>query len=121
WWNPPREATKGSAWHFSVEEQYYEYDNPWHEAFKAVPIPLPLDEVLDLRKFENEDQARLQLTQQGALLYFTPSERIFLWINDQTWIGPVHLTALSQNDKWILNPAQQDKPLQVFIPPPVKD
>src|SRR6266487_3911373 len=121
WYVPPREATKGSVWQFSVEEQDYDPGNPRHDAFKAVPIPSPLDEVLDQRRVDNEERARLLLTQQGVLLHFIPSERIYLWISDQTWIGPLPLKALSQNDKWILDPAQQERPLPVFISPPEKD
>lgn len=121
WFGPPKEAMKGSVWQFRVEEQNFDRDNQRHDAFKALPTPLQLEEVLDLRSAGNEERARLRLTQEGVLLDFVPSERIYLWVKDQSWIGPVHLAQLQKNNLWMLDPKEQDKPLRCIVPPPTDD
>ena len=123
WFNVSSEVKKGSVWQFSVEEQNYVPSNPYHDAFKIVqtPDPLQLAEVLDLRNSGDEDQIRAQLTQYGIVLDFVPSERVHLWLDNELWIGPIRLISLDQSNYWIIDPIQQKEPLRSFLSPPETD
>lgn len=110
WFGPPDTARDGTVWQFRVEEQRtFDPANPHHDAFKIAPAPTPPVEILDLRGVGDEEQVRLQVTQEGLELAFVPSARVYLWVEDDCWIGPLHLVRSPESGRWVLDPQQQQR------------
>jgi hypothetical protein len=109
WFDPPKEAIEGTVWLFEVEEQWYDSDDPSQDAFKVIFID-KLKEVLDVRNEYGVEGARLRLTQDGVCLPFTPSDPIYLWVEEHLWVGPVHLRCL--DGRWFLDSKDQNNPLR---------
>ena len=82
---------EGSLWQFRVEDQEFEDDNPQHDAFRVAPGAGVVREVLDLRRYGTADEIRGLMTDEGVSLNFLPSESVYLWVEDEHWVGPVRL------------------------------
>ncbi len=110
WFHPTDGAGEGTIWQFKIEEQSrFDASKPFHDAYKVAATPSPPVEVLDLRALGDEEQCRIQLTQDGLELLFIPSGRVFIWTADDCWIGPVHLCRNKDTSYWILDPAQAQR------------
>lgn len=119
WFNPPAAAIEGSVWQFRIEEQRsFNPGNPYHDAYKTMSTPMPAVEILDLRGVGDEERCRLQVTQEGLELTSVPAGRIYLWIDDESWVGPVRLELSNKPNRWVLDPIQQQHPLPQVRPAP---
>lgn len=96
----------GTLWQFRVEDQDFEPDNPLHEAFCVAPGATAAREVLDLRPYGAAEDIRAIATESGIPLRFVPSETVFLCIEENTWVGPVHLHR-AESGRWLV-PGGQD-------------
>jgi chaperonin cofactor prefoldin len=120
WFGRPDTAREGTVWQFRVEEQRtFDRAKPHHDAFKvaAAPAPTPPVEIVDLRGIGDEEQIRLRVTQEGLELSFVPSARIYLWVDDGCWIGPVHLVESPKPGRWILDPQQKQQGILPKVQP----
>lgn len=91
WFNAPVEAIKESYWQFAADDQptYDGHEKP--EAYQVVHATHPL-EVLDLRIWGKEAIVRRLVNAEGIPLARSPLwPRVLFWIEDEHWIGPVHL------------------------------
>ncbi|MCA1567587.1 MAG: hypothetical protein LC803_18450 [Acidobacteria bacterium] len=121
WFNPPPEATKNTIWQFTVEETNFDSSVSHHSAFKIRLAPTRPEEIIDLRSLGGEDHARTKIVHEGIILSFVPSGRVYLWVDDKTWIGPVQLLPITPSglrnigdrNTWNLDTAQ---PLMCFKP-----
>jgi hypothetical protein len=110
WYAPPQEIAVGSVWQFRIEESFtYEKDNPEHDRFFAAKssTPAPAREVIDWRREDHSydvDMVRRDVAHEGLWLSHPPSPLAYLWVHDQTLIGPMHLS--QQEGKWRV-PADQ--------------
>ncbi len=92
WFDSPEAASEGTVWQFQLAEQRrFNPDNPHHNAFRAAATPSPPVAILDLRDSGGENGCRLKATEEGLDLSFVPSTRTYLWIDDDSRIGPVYL------------------------------
>lgn len=101
---------EGSLWQFRVEDQEFEQENPQHDAFRVAPGVGVVREVLDLRRYGTADEIRGLVTDGGLSLNFLPSESIYLWVEDEQWVGPVRLQRRDPTH-WHLPPWQETQPL----------
>jgi len=100
----------GTLWQFRVEDQDFEPANPQHEAFCVAPGASAAREVIDLRPYGAVEDLRLLATESGIPLRFVPSETVFLWIAENTWVGPVHLHR-AESGRWLVRGGQDGQPL----------
>jgi hypothetical protein len=91
----------GTLWQFRIEDQDFKLDNPQHDAFCIAPGASAAREVLDLRRYGTAEDIRVLATEIGIPLRFVPSEAVFLWIEENTWVGPVHLRR-AESGHWLL-------------------
>ena len=101
---------EGSLWQFRVEDQEFEEENPQHDAFRVAPGAAVVREVLDLRRYGTADEIRCQVTDGGVPLNFLPSESVYLWVDEDHWVGPVRLQR-RDGTHWYLPPWQETQPL----------
>jgi hypothetical protein len=101
---------EGSLWQFRVEDQEFEDDNPQHDAFRVAPGAGVVREVLDLRRYGTADEIRSLVTEGGVSLNFFPSESVYLWVEDEHWVGPVRLQR-RDGTHWHLPAWQETQPL----------
>ena len=116
WLDPPDSLSEGSLWIFEITEQPFDPKNEWHDAFKVSGMPKGPKEILDLRDFGREEQARLLATVEGIPLSFSPAGQVYLWVDDGTWIGPVHLAKRAQEDVWTISQEESDTLLKSYQP-----
>jgi hypothetical protein len=100
----------GTLWQFRVENQDFEPDNPLHEAFRVAPGATAAREVLDLRRYGTGDDIRLLATESGIPLRFIPSDTAFLCIDENAWVGPVHLHR-AESGRWLVPGGQEGQSL----------
>jgi hypothetical protein len=97
---------EGTVWQFGIEEQDFNADNPQHDEFRVASGASVVREVLDVRNYGTAEDIRTLVTERGIALRYLPSESLYLWVEDDQWIGPVHLQR-GKKDHWLL-PAGQD-------------
>lgn len=123
WFSPPQEAAKNTIWQFTVEETNFDPSINHHNAFKIRSVLSQPEEIIDLRMLGSEDRARAKVVNEGISLSFIPTDRVYLWVDDHTWIGPVQLIPINIDASgkvtgrysWSLDTAQ---PLMCFEPAP---
>jgi hypothetical protein len=110
WYAAPEEATEGSVWQFRIEESFtYEKDNPERDQFFTAKsfTPAPALEVIDWRREDQPYDAeivRRDVVYEGIWLPHPPSPLTYLWVDDQRFIGPIHLE--QRGSKWGVSPEQ---------------
>jgi hypothetical protein len=102
WYAVPKDIEIDSVWQFRTEESFtYEKDNPEHDRFFAAKSPAPAQEVIDWRRDDQPYESeivRRDVVDEGIWLSHPPSPFVYLWVDDHTFIGPVHLW--QHGEKW---------------------
>ena len=119
WWKPSEDASLESLWIFTYEpSSTFDPAHPGHDQYRT-PWDKPpelLTEVLDIG-VQNDDV--LVKLDQGLRLPFTPSRRLYIALNDQTWAGPVKL--VSEGGRLFLDPQQRQNPIDSVARLPQKN
>ena len=120
WLNPPSEAAVGTVWQFKVTAQRsFDPRKIYHNAYRfaSSPVPVAPSEVIDIQDTgSNEDAIKLMIL-DGLRLYFTPSHRVYLQIDRQTWVGPVQMqVSPSDSTLWFLNSKECEHLLPMVAP-----
>jgi hypothetical protein len=110
WLGARQSLDEGSLWQFRIEDQQFEDDNPQHDAFRVAQGASVARELLDLRRYGTADEIRRVVTDGGVALNFSPSESVYLWVEDDRWVGPVHLQR-RDGGHWYLPVWQETQPL----------
>jgi|HubBroStandDraft_2_1064218.scaffolds.fasta_scaffold00775_6 hypothetical protein len=110
WLGARQSLDEGSLWQFRIEDQQFEDDNPQHDAFRVAQGASIAREVLDLRRYGTADDIRRLVTDGGVAMNFVPSESVYLWVEDDHWVGPVHLQR-RDGSRWHLPAWQETQPL----------
>lgn len=124
-WFKPTTTVEGTPWLFQIEMQKtFDKENPKHDLYMAAGKVVPAHEVIDLREFGDTEAIRRLLTEDGLLLPYIPSNSIYLWSEDDCWLGPVHLvTRTAEQDStesslqyWFLEESDCNNPIRVYFP-----
>lgn len=120
WYGALDDAEEGTLWCFqSSETPTYDSTKSTHDLMATDGRPDEAIEVIDVRQFGDANRLREALSGEGLSLFFTPCRRVYLWVSDSMWVGPVHLVpAHEEAHRWLIDPVALHKLVPNVVPVP---
>lgn len=119
WQQIPQTVAEGTLWYIqavpAAGSDTPANANPWVRQVNAPPVVAI--ELLDVRHVGDIEIVRERLTVTGLPLAWMPASHAYLWLPDDTWIGPVRLDLKpGAEDTWMLKATTTGTPLVAYAP-----